>query len=72
MKKYEVTHQYPNGEYDSVYFNDPKKAVEHAEDILKDVDKTNPLGFVSVAECEFNDGEIEETAIIFARCYIHA
>lgn len=72
MKKYEVIHQEPNGENSSVFFSTPEEALDHAHEILKGVNPQDKLGFVSVSECEIADGDIHESAILFAKAYMHA
>ena len=67
--KYEVVHQQPNGECSSVFFNEPEKALDHANEILKTVKREAAFGYVSVSEVQIVDGEIVESAILLAQVY---
>lgn len=72
MKKYEVIHQHPNGESESVFKNTPEEALDLANEILKGVTPQGVIGFVSVSEVEIRNDEIYESAILLARAYMHA
>ena len=56
----------------SVMYDSSIEALEDAVNLLKNADKTDALGFVSVTECEMRDGEIYEVAVLLARSYQHA
>ena len=67
--RYEVIHQKPNGDCVSVFFKNPEQALEHAKGIMANVTPAPYYGFVSVSEVQVVDGEIEESAILFAQAY---